>query len=194
MDKDSSLTIWLEEYKVVREETKFALQYQQNILSWSSVAVGVLLIFALNLWKADPLLTLGFFLIVLPSASLMFLNIWLTEVARMARAGRYLFLIENKLQLYLSDNSLSLFEHWLLEKDLMGRSKNLAFGYKSGIAIYLGIVAFAHIVSNIILWMGLDKSLVPFSWKIVFSCSSILFNASFILSTRRRVKRFILEV
>ncbi len=192
MDKDPLSSILLEIYKVVREEIKVSLQLQQNILSWSSVVVGVLLIFALNLWKTSALLTFGFFILIFPSASYMFLNIWLSEIARMMRASRYLLLIENKLYDFLVGSNLPLFEHWLREKSSEGENRHFTFGYKSGVAIYLGILVFSHLVANIIFWTYKDDSLIlnDYTYKIMFSLSTIMLDGALILSARKRIKRY----
>lgn len=194
MNKDQSVNILLEIYKAIREESKAALQFQQNILNWSSVAVGVLLIFALNLWKTSALLAFGFFILVFPSASFMFLNLWLMEVARMMRAGRYLVLVEGKLHDFLLDEKFPLFEQWLREKNIEGENRFFTFGYKSGVAIYLGIIVFSHLVANIIFWTFSDDSLILNDqiYKAIFSFSTAMLDGGLILSARKRVKKYIL--
>lgn len=193
MNKDDHSFVLLEMYKSLRAETNLTLQLQQNILSWSSVAVGVILLFALKLWKESPALAFGFFILVFPGAAMMFLNIWLTEVARMGRVGRYLYLLENKLSHLFPDDKLVLYEHWLKE-DSVESNRHFISGYKSGVAIYLGIVVFSHIVANVIFWHNKDDLPIhiDFIYKIIFSCSTVLFNFALIIITHKRIRRHIL--
>jgi hypothetical protein len=180
---------------MVREEVNGSLKSQQNILNWTSVATGVLLIFALNLWKETQILAFVFFVLIFPSAALMFLNIWLSEIARMIRASKYLLVIEETLQAYLTDKKTPLFEHWLREKDSEGNPRCFKFGYKSAIAIYLGLVVFSYIVANIIFWTYKGNLFVHngYTYKIAFLISTIALNILIILNTYKRIQKYILH-
>lgn len=188
---DQVLLFWLEQYKIIREEVKTALSHQQNILNWSSVAIGVLLVFGANLWNISPLLTLGLFVIVFPTISIMFLNIWLSEVTRMIRASNYLLLIEDKLKGRLPPDKLSLFEHWIREEDLKGKNKYHMFGYKATIVIYLGIIAGSTLAANAIVWSNRDLWIFSFSFwnKIIFLSLSVVFIFFLIFIVRKQINR-----
>ena len=194
MDKDYPFQILLESYKAVREEIKTALTLQQNILSWTSVSVGVLLIFAFNVWQKSIIYTFIFFMVLFPSASYMYLNIWLTEVARMMRGGRYLHFVENGLNTF-SENDITplLHEHWLRDTTNPKDNRHFTFGYRSGIAIYHGIIVFSHTVSIYIFFTHDELcGLKLYIYALIFALSTILLNIGLILSTRKRVKKYIM--
>lgn len=201
-------------YKMMKDDSRVITQLQQTTLSWSSVSVGVLLLFGLNLWKESSLLAFGFFVLILPSASIMFFNVWLMEVARVMRIGRYLYLLENKIQECFSDNSLLMYEHWLKE-EAIEEIRHFTFGHKSAVAIYMGICVFSHIIAVIIfwtssgdIWLSDSISIImrPAYWAVFYGkycvCMNyvyklvitvVIFAMDFLLiiDARKRVKKYI---
>lgn len=196
MDEKEYIEVLLERYRFLREEIALSLQNQQNTLNWSSVATGVILIFATSLWGVSKLLTLGFFILVFPTAIITFLNIYLSEIARMMRSGRYLYLLEDEIQQYIpligeKQAKVPWFEHWLREQDKHGGTRQIKSGYKSGVALYLGVTVISHMVANIILWAGIDD--LSIFLKIAVSLVTVVFNIWFILSIYKRIKEDILK-
>lgn len=127
-----------------------------------------------------------------PGAAMMFLNIWLTEVARLGRVGRYLYFLENRLSGLFPDDKLVLYEHWLKE-DNVESNRRFISGYKSGVAIYLGIVVLSHIAANIIFWHNKDGLPIQIDciYKIIFSCFTVLFDIALIMNTHKRIRKYI---
>jgi hypothetical protein len=83
------LNIALEEYKALRAEILTTMQTQQSTLTIGTAALGVIAAGAFNLWKEAFVATI-LFLFVAPFLSKLVLTIWIGEVTRMMRAGRYL--------------------------------------------------------------------------------------------------------
>jgi hypothetical protein len=187
-----SFTILLDQYKHVRDEILLSQKNQQTALNWSSVATGAILIFALRLWDIDKALTFCFFLLVLPSAAIMFKNIWLSEIAKMMRNAKYLLKLEHLLQAHMTGDKFNLFEQWLREE----KPKAIRFGYLSGIAIYHGIILFPHIGATII-YCKHDILFFPINieWKIIFGIITILiFNCVIVCHTYfDQVKEYVLK-
>lgn len=201
---------------MMKSESRVITQLQQTTLSWSSVSVGVLLLFALNLWKESALLAFGFFVLILPAASIMFFNVWLMEVARVMRIGRYMLLLENKIQKYLLVDKLVMYEHWLREQSKEG-NRHFMFGHLSAIAIYMGILVFSHLVAIIIFWTfsgsvwispSISISMHPAFWavfwdnlylqisyiyKIGFTVVIIIIDIFLISGARKRVRKYVFQ-
>lgn len=199
----------------MKDDSRAVSQLQQTTLSWSSVAIGALLLFVLNLWKESALLTIGFFLIILPSASMTFFNIWLAEVARVMRIGRYLFFLEKKIKVYFADENLLMYEHWLRDKSIE-KKRHFKFGHISAIAIYMGILLFSHIVTAVMIWTCNGNVIVsdnivvlirPSFWALNYKNHYLLINCFYkfvftvlifavdiwlIFNARKRVKKFVL--
>lgn len=214
MEKDDS-HILLEMYKMMKSESRVVTQLQQTTLSWSSVSVGVLLLFALNLWKESALLAFGFFVLILPAASIMFFNVWLMEVARVMRIGRYMLLLENKIQKYLLVEKLFMYEHWLREQSKEG-NRHFTFGHLSAIAIYMGILVFSHLVATIIFWtfsgsVWISPSIsilmhpdfwavfygnsylnVSFVYKLIFTAVIFFMDIVLVIGALKRVRKYVL--
>lgn len=185
----ASLKIWLEQYQSVREEIIVSFKNQQNTLQWTSVSVGGLLLLAYYLKAAGyEVLTLFVFLVFLPCAAIMFLNIWIGEIGHIIRNSAYLYQLEDKLAPHLSkSNSLPLFEHWLRDRD-----RHIKTGYISSVAIYMGLLATGHIMANVMIY--LYEYIIPgLAWKLLFTCSTIMFNIYINIDRYRLIKRYILN-
>lgn len=186
----AELEILLGYYKQIRIETDTAQKNQQTILNWTSIAVGVLLIFSLSLYKENALLAFLFFQIVWPSASFMFLHLWLFEVSKMIRAGRYLFLIEEQLNGFFERGKFPGFEHWLRIPDKEG-DKHIKFGYLAGVAIYSGIILFAALIAIIIFWNSHIIS-EGYEWRITYTFFQLLLTFAIIMKVKQNIRRHIL--
>jgi hypothetical protein len=138
MDMDWIKTA-MEEYKTLREESLTSLTRQLQILSIGGATIGVILLAAINGWEKVPF-PKTVFMYVIPGVLLLIFIIWLTEVFRMRRAGRYLVNLENKINFKFrgmgKDDPLT-WENFLTKKSFIKRF------YLYYIAIFLIITTMA---------------------------------------------------
>ncbi len=91
----------IEEYKTLRAESLTAIQTQQAVIRYGLAIVGVLVATALNTWD-KLVLSAAVFLVFLPIVCYLILMIWMGEVARMMRVGRYLYGLEKRINEFLN--------------------------------------------------------------------------------------------
>ncbi|WP_316572270.1 hypothetical protein [Neobacillus sp. YIM B06451] len=104
MEKEFKLKwfdIVLTEYDSLRNESANALQHQQSIINYGLTAIGVLIAFGANLWAKDHIVE-SLFIFFIPFLCNLIILIWNGEVRRMSRAGQYIKLIEDKINLQIS--------------------------------------------------------------------------------------------
>lgn len=208
-DKDK-IDILLKRYSFIREEIVTSFRNQQNTLNWSAIAFGVMLVFVVNLWQISISLAFIFFILILPTTSILFLNLYLSEIKRMGRSGHYLYELENELGkltniVFKKDNiTLSWWEHWLREKDEKNQTRQITLGYKSGLAVYLGALIFSHLISIFMIWIKMDSQIqkianffncisVTMVIKIVITTFLLLFNIIFLTKYYKNINRFVFK-
>lgn len=90
------IEVALEEYRALRQESLQAMQAQQTIVNYGLLVVGALLGVAFGSWTEvlpSAILLLAF----VPIVCYLVLFVWLGEIARMMRVGRYLKDLENEI-------------------------------------------------------------------------------------------------
>ncbi len=114
------LAIAIEEYKTLREECLMSIKMQNSILAFGSATIGVVISAGFNVWDKSPLPEILFLLLV-PAIVYLVIIIWLGEVSRMFRVGRFISTIEIKInkQFPDMDNPLT-WETWLITKQDTG--------------------------------------------------------------------------
>lgn len=90
------IEIALEEYKTLRQESLTSMQMQQAVLRYGLAIISALIAVAVNAW-GDIALSSIVLLVFLPILCYLILMIWMGEVARMMRAGKYLYGLEKKI-------------------------------------------------------------------------------------------------
>lgn len=107
------LSAAIEEYKTLREECLMRLKNQQSILTFGTAIIGLIISAAINSWEKYPLPEI-IFLFLVPTVIYLIIMIWLGEVARMFRAGRFLCNVEDKINKQLQGTEKALtWENWL---------------------------------------------------------------------------------
>lgn len=187
---DPQLTILLEYYKQARLEIDTAQKNQQSILSWSSVSIGGLLVASLGLFYENKILAFYFLVIIWPSVALMFLNLWLYQIAVIIRASRYVRLLENSLSIYIGYKTPG-FEQWLRLKE-NGITKHFKFGHLAAISIYIGIITAAMVLANYIYWNN-DFFALDYKWKLAFTFASFFLIYAICLYVRNQVNIYIIN-
>ncbi|ODS36129.1 hypothetical protein BEH94_01855 [Candidatus Altiarchaeales archaeon WOR_SM1_SCG] len=110
------LSVIMEEYKSLREESLTAMQTQQSILRFGTATLGIVLAAGLNLWEKS-LLPEFVFLFLIPLLSYLVIIIWVGEVERMIRAGTFLAQLEKKVNKAFGGKPEALtWESWLRTK------------------------------------------------------------------------------
>jgi len=96
MLEDKYFDIALNEYNALRTEINNAMTNQQSILNYGIASIGVIVAFAASKWQ--ELLVIDIILVVfVPLIGLLVSTIWLGEVNRISRAGKFLVYKEAKI-------------------------------------------------------------------------------------------------
>jgi len=142
------LTVVMEEYKSLREESLTSMQTQQSALSLGTATLGAVLIAGFNLWDKH-LLPEVILLVIAPFISYLVLIIWLGEVARMMRAGMFLAKIEEKVNKEFSNELEALsWENWLRKTQKDRKTPQLIWNYESVILMFLAMSLFSIIIGT----------------------------------------------
>jgi hypothetical protein len=143
------ITVALEEYKSLRTETLDAVKGQQTVQSSGIASLGVLIVAGFTFW--DKYLLAGMiFLILIPTLCYLIINLWLTEVSRMTRAGYYLSHIEKKISSHFTESPKVLnWENWLRSTSPKKKKIPMVINYLSSIAFFFAVSAFAITIGEI---------------------------------------------
>lgn len=142
------LSVVIEEYKTLREESLASMQMQQSILRFGAATMGIVIAAGFNVWDEQPLSEI-IFLFFVPLIVYLILIIWAGEVARMFRAGRFLTELERKINNEFSDKPDALtWENWLLKVQDDGKTPHQKL-HPHYVAIFL-LFAFSAMASIII--------------------------------------------
>jgi hypothetical protein len=140
------LEVVMEEYKTLREESLTSIQMQQSILSLGAATVGIALSGAFATWEKSPLPEY-LFLFLVPTLIYLIVLVWLGEVGRMFRAGRFLSELEEKVNREFPKKDLALsWEMWLSRGEWKGKIPHhiIRFHYVSIFIIFM-VAALASI-------------------------------------------------
>lgn len=154
------IEIIIEEYKTVRTESLESIKSQQTTLNIGTAIAGAIVVAGFNLWQEDLLPAL-IFLFFIPLICYLILLIWLGEVSRMMRAGKYLKEIEEKIskQFKKKANPLN-FENWLREKKKDGTTEQTKWNYISVIALFLFFALSSIAIGNWKIFNQIDCKLL----------------------------------
>lgn len=132
------ISVVMEEYKTLRAESLTAIQMQQSVLRFGAAILGIVLATGINVWD-KPLLTSFIFLFLTPAISYLLIIVWMGEVERMVRAGKFLVLIEEKVNTVFGRTQKALeWESWLHTKK-NGKTPQVIWNYASIVSIFLSI-------------------------------------------------------
>lgn len=127
------LEIAIEEYKTLREESLTSMKMQQSILTFGTATIGLIITTGFNVWDKTPLPEI-LFLFLAPAIVYLIILVWLGEVGRMFRAGRFIADIEDKINLQFPGKEKALtWENWLLTRQNENKTPHhiLQFHYVS---------------------------------------------------------------
>ncbi|MBS1514934.1 MAG: hypothetical protein JSS63_07870 [Bacteroidetes bacterium] len=138
------ISVSIEEFKILHTECQNAIQTQHSILRYGTTVIGILLGSAFNLWDR-PVLPGVIFFIFLPIICSLVQFIWLGELARMMRAGKYLMKIETNINIKLTKHNMSAveeekalnFSNWLRNIQENGKTPQLKYNYVSIIILFI---------------------------------------------------------
>ncbi len=135
---DQKISVAIEEYKTLRQESLESMKGQQSTVRMGMATVGVVIAAGFNVWDKTPLSDLVF-LAFNPIICYLTLIIWIGEVTRMMRVGNYLSLIEKKLNGYFKEEDPIIYwENWLRTKNAKDQTPQLKDNYKAIISLFLG--------------------------------------------------------
>src|SRR4051794_13191635 len=121
-ETEAWLSVALEEYRALREESLAAMQMQQSSLTFGTATMGVVISAGLSAWD-KPALPEIVFLVFVPLIVCLTLLIWAGEVARMFRVGRFLAGLEERVNARVPGMEGALtWESWLLTRQSHGRT------------------------------------------------------------------------
>jgi hypothetical protein len=142
------IEIVMEEYKTLRTESIESVKSQQTTLNIGTAIAGAVVIAGFNLWK-ETLIPDLIFLFFIPILCYLILAIWLGEVSRMVRAGKYIKKLENRISKEYSKIEPPLsFENWLRNKDKNDKSKQTKWNYISVISLFIFIAFSSILIGN----------------------------------------------
>lgn len=159
----NELEIMLKGYEYLRQEVQNSTNWQNRIFISAATIVSVLL--ALGLTQTE---TLRFSAIMIPPAVTALTAFWLVEQTRMMRAGDYMKLLEDQINIRVGVASI-LWENWLCRKNTSWRELN-RIHY---ISQYLGSIGVFYIISGFSIWNAITLSLLP--WGVSALYIAILF-------------------
>jgi hypothetical protein len=141
------ISVALEEYKSLREESLQSMQHQHTTLAYGLAAIGAALFGGFQLTGKPYVLT---FLFILPVLCYLILFIWMGEVTRMIRAGKYLVGLENIINDGINKLPGPLCWENSLRKIELGRiTPQIKWNYKFIFGAYLALAFFSIIIGNL---------------------------------------------
>jgi hypothetical protein len=147
------LSIAIEEYKTLRNESLLSMQTQQSTLRAGTAAVSVIIASGFSLWDSIELLSEIIFLAFVPIICYLVLTIWMGEVLRMMRAGKYLSDLENKINKKLKEKPEALiWENSLRKKDAKTKTPQMLFNYLCIIGLFFTLAIGSVIIGNYKIW------------------------------------------
>ncbi|MFA5032459.1 MAG: hypothetical protein WC614_05505 [bacterium] len=181
------ISVVIEEYKTVREESLTSMQTQQSVLHYGTTTLGIMVVAGFNVWDKAWLPEL-IFLVFVPLVSYLVLITWTGEVARMMRAGRFLAKLEGKVNHFFKEKSNALmWESWLRENQPDGKTPQLIWNYKAIISLFL-LIAFLAIGVGHFKIHKVTFIYYSFRWIIDGIEAFVFFGAIFFVG--EQVKRF----
>jgi len=151
MDEDEKkwLSLVMEEYKSVRQESLDAGNNAQYILRFGIATIGVVISAGLNLWEKSPIPDFVF-LVFNPILCYLILTMWIGEFARRIRAGHFIIQeIEKKVNSKFPNLPPAItFETWLRTPDERGRPRLFKWNRYATIALFLVTAICSVVVGN----------------------------------------------
>lgn len=83
------IEVAMKEYESLRTEIGMAFSNQQSVLSYGIASLSVILAFTTATW-GQTIIVDAVLLLVVPAVAFLVLAIWIGEVNRISRAGRFL--------------------------------------------------------------------------------------------------------
>ncbi|MDD3478414.1 MAG: hypothetical protein PHP32_06010 [Candidatus Izemoplasmatales bacterium] len=151
--------IALNEYNALRTEINNAMANQQSILNYGIASIGIILAFSTSNWQEMIIVDI-ILVFLIPLIGLLVATIWLGEVNRIARAGQFLVVKENRINdlfLKMEENDtifqnqpVLIWENYLrdLKKNGSDKSIKTIWNYRA-ILLLLGILSTTSIAIGI---------------------------------------------
>ncbi|HEV2863338.1 MAG TPA: hypothetical protein VGX48_20150 [Pyrinomonadaceae bacterium] len=137
------IEIALKEYEAIRQEILTSMNNRVSILSFGVAAIGAIFTASIAVFTSDRVLSGLMLTVAVPAIDSFILFMWLGEYQRMQRAGKFLVVLEGKINEMASATLLT----W--ETTLRARRSHMNYPYNitalllvviSIISIYLGLV------------------------------------------------------
>jgi|GEM_PF-2586991 len=142
-------TLAMQEYNALRTEINNAMTNQQSILNYGVASIGIIFAFTASNWQEVVIVDL-ILLVLIPLIALLVCTIWLGEVNRIARAGKFLVAKEKVINdLFLEDNKDSkvftgkeplIWENYLRDIKKNGNSKSIKTIWNYRAIIFLMVI------------------------------------------------------
>lgn len=108
------LAVVLEEYKALRAEVLLCITLQRSIVQMGFATIAIFATFGFYNWEKEVIASITF-LVLIPMMSYLFMLLIADEVCRVARLGRYILGIEEKVNISLAGKPNALgWETWLI--------------------------------------------------------------------------------
>lgn len=141
----------LEEYRALRAEVLITFQTQHTTLTWGTAALGILIGLGFNAWD-ERFIAQFTFLGAVPAIAYLVLIIWMGELTRMMRVGKYLSELEGRINESLRPQAAALGWETFLRKEaaVPGKTGHRLWNYRAVILVYQSLAVGAVAI-------GLDR-------------------------------------
>jgi hypothetical protein len=144
------VTVALEEYNSMRTESLQSMKNQLSSLQVGTASIGVLIAAGFSTWDKGLFFSVIIFLLFVPAVCYISLVIWIGEVVRMMRAGKYIAELEIKINsAYPATEKPLNWENWLRTQSNNSKTPQLQWNYKAILTLF-----FATAFSSICIGIG----------------------------------------
>ena len=171
------LEIMLKSYDYLREEVLNSISWQNRVLTVAAGVISILLGLGLTIEES-----LNISVIIIPPAVTALTAFWLVEQSRMMRAGDYMQLLEDEINIK-AGGAYILWENWLR----MGMAGSIHKIHH--ISQYLGVIGVFYIVSGISLWRTITLGLLPLGLCALYIAMLVFMLVLIYLAVRHRPER-----
>ena len=143
------INIKLEEFKTLREENIDAGKNSHSILRYGLSGIGLIVAAGVHLWN-ESMLPEVVFLFFVPFLVYLVVIMWMGEILRKVRVGKYIYdEIEIKLNKLFDENNPPLnWEHYLRSKGLFNKNNFFSWNYLASGFMLLMLTVFSIIFGN----------------------------------------------
>lgn len=169
---EAKIEIMLKSHDYLQDEILSSISWQNRFI----IAVVPIISALLGLGLTEET-TLHLLLVAIPPTVTIFTAFWIVEQSRMMRAGDFLQLLEDEINIK-ADGACILWENWLR----IGPAGGVHQIYH--ISQYLGVIGMLYIVSGFSIWKTMTSNLIPLAVNVLYIAMLILMLVLVVLVVR----------